>query len=245
MPSAPTLKCSGCIWVMLEVEQVSSGYGSHRVLFEVNLRCSSGRIVTLLGRNGMGKTTLIRTIMGQLPLLAGRITFNGQPLAGLAPYKIARLGVGLAAEGREIFPNLTVHENLIATARPQPDGWDVPRVLALFPALAGRLKQRGDQLSGGEQQMLSIARALLLNPKLLILDEATEGLSPQVRATIWRCLGELRTKDLSMLLIDKHIAALSELADHHYVLEKGRVVWAGSSAELQAAPEIRARHLGV
>ena len=229
---------------MLELDRVSAGYGGHRVLFEVGLSCEAGRITTLLGRNGMGKTTLIRAVLGQLPC-EGVIRFEGRIISGLPPHTIARAGIGLAAEGRDIFPNLTVRENLIATARPVAGGWDMARVLALFPALEALLKRRGDQLSGGEQQMLSIARALLLNPKLLILDEATEGLAPRVRADIWRTLEELRGAGMSMLLVDKHIAKLCELADFHYVLEKGKVVWEGDSAALDAAGEVRGRYLGV
>ena len=229
---------------MLELDRVSAGYGSHRVLFEVGLCCRVGRITTLLGRNGMGKTTLIRAVLGQLPS-EGVIRFQGQTLSGLPPHRIARAGIALAAEGREIFPNLTVRENLIATARPVPGGWDQARVLALFPALEALLKRRGDQLSGGEQQMLSIARALLLNPTLLILDEATEGLAPKVRADIWRTLEELRGAGMSMLVVDKHVAKLGELGDYHYVLEKGKVVWAGDSAELNVAEGVWGRFLGV
>ena len=229
---------------MLELEKISAGYGGHRVLFEVSLRCEAGRITTLLGRNGMGKTTLIRTVLGQLPC-EGVIRFQGKVISGLPPHAIARAGIGLAAEGREIFPNLTVRENLIATARPALGGWDLSGVLDLFPALELLLKRRGDQLSGGEQQMLSIARALLLNPKLLILDEATEGLAPKIRADIWRTLEALRGGGVSMLVVDKHVAKLCEVADFHYVLEKGRVVWEGDSTELNAAGEVKERFLGV
>ncbi len=232
---------------MLRLEAVEAGYGSSRVLCGVDLAIGPGEIITLLGRNGMGKTTTVRTILGLVRARAGCIRFRGRDVTGAPPHRIARLGIGLVPEGRRIFPNLTVLEQLIAVARPPREGrgWTVSRVLELFPALAERRHQRGRTLSGGEQQMLAIARALVLNPVLLILDEATEGLAPLVRREIWRALAALRREGLAMLLIDKHLERLLELADRHYVIEKGRIVWSGTGAAFRAEPGLRARYLGV
>ena len=232
----------------LRLEAVEAAYGLSQVLFGISLEVPSGRLVTLLGRNGMGKTTTIRAVMGIVPVQAGRVQFDGRPLHGLASYQIARAGLGLVPEGRQVFPNLTVRENLVATAanrRGAPEPWTVQRVCELFPHLAARARSLAGTLSGGEQQMLSIGRALMTNPALLILDEATEGLAPLVRGEIWACLERLKHSGLSILLIDKHVEAVTRLADHHYVLEKGRVVWDGTSAELRARADVQHRYLGV
>jgi branched-chain amino acid transport system ATP-binding protein len=233
---------------MLKLEAIETAYGASQVLFGLSLAVEPGEVVTLMGRNGMGKTTTVRVIMGQLPLHAGTIAFDGASIAGLQPHSIAKAGIGLVPEGRQIFPNLTVRENLVATARNdtgRPDPWTLERVLASFPALASRIEGMGNELSGGEQQMLAIGRALMTNPKLLILDEATEGLAPRIRAEIWTRLADLKTQGQSILVIDKNVAALTRIADRHYIIEKGRVVWSGSSPELTDATDIQHRYLGV
>jgi branched-chain amino acid transport system ATP-binding protein len=233
---------------VLTLHGIEAAYGVSQVLFGVSLRVGAGQVVTLLGRNGMGKTTTVRAIMGLLPLRAGRIELDGRPLHGLAPHRVARTGLGLVPEGRQVFPNLTVHENLVATAanrRRVEAPWTAEKVFALFPQLAARARAMAATLSGGEQQMVAIGRALMTNPRLLVLDEATEGLAPLVRAEIWACLERLKADGLSILLIDKHVDALTRLADVHYVLEKGRVVWSGPSAELRAREDIQHRYLGV
>jgi branched-chain amino acid transport system ATP-binding protein len=232
---------------MLEVCGLAAGYGPAQVLFDVNLRVHAGEVVTLLGRNGMGKTTTISTVMGLVPARAGEATFEGRTLLGLPPYAVAQAGIGLVPEGRQIFPTLSVEENLVATAaaRPDRDRWTLARIYELFPALRERRRHMGDQLSGGEQQMLAIGRALMTNPKLLILDEATEGLAPLIRAEIWQCLTRLKGEGQSILIVDKHIKALVGLADRHVVLEKGHVVWSGNSHELTADAEIARRYLHV
>lgn len=233
----------------LEVRELEAGYDGTQVLFGVDLAIGEGELVTLLGRNGMGKTTCIRAILGLVRPSSGRVTVDGREVAGLPPHRIARLGIGLVPEGRQVFASLTVEEHLLAVARPptrrgyQP--WTRDRIFALFPRLAERRNSRGNQLSGGEQQMLAIARALSTNPELLILDEATEGLAPLVRREIWQVLAELRAAGLSILLVDKHIEALLRLADRHYVMEKGRVVWRGSTAAFRAEPGLAERYLGV
>ncbi len=229
---------------MLRVTDIEACYGDSQVLFGVSFAVAAGEVVTLLGRNGMGKTTTIRTIMGIVPPRRGAIVWDGAPIHGLPPYRVARLGLGLVPEGRQIFPNLTVRENLIATAVDR-GAWTLDAVLGLFPQLRERLSRAGSLLSGGEQQMLAIGRALLTNPRLLILDEATEGLAPLLRREIWRALVRLKAQGQSILLIDKNIAALSQIADRHYVMEKGRVVWNGTSAELHATDEVKRRYLGV
>jgi branched-chain amino acid transport system ATP-binding protein len=199
-----------------------------------------------MGRNGMGKTTTVRSIMGLTPARAGSIRFLGGEIRGLPSYKIAQLGIGLVPEGRQIFPNLSVRENLVATAVMRDGGgWTLDRVHELFPRLAERAGSMGNQLSGGEQQMLAIGRALMTNPRLLILDEATEGLAPLIRAEIWRCLARLKESGLAILVIDKNVGALTRVADRHFLIERGRVVWSGPSAELAAAPEVQHRYLGV
>jgi branched-chain amino acid transport system ATP-binding protein len=229
---------------MLRVANIEAGYGDSQVLFGVSFDIAPGEVVALLGRNGMGKTTTIRALMGILPPQHGEIIWDGSTIRGLPPYRVARLGLGLVPEGRQIFPNLTVRENLIATAVPR-GAWTLEAVLGLFPQLAERLHRAGSLLSGGEQQMLAIGRALLTNPRLLILDEATEGLAPRLRREIWRVLEQLKAHGQSILLIDKNVAALARIAERHYILEKGRVVWSGSSDELRAADDMQRRYLGV
>jgi branched-chain amino acid transport system ATP-binding protein len=236
------------VTALLQIEGLEAGYGGAQVLFGMALTVQAGEIATLLGRNGMGKTTTIRGLMGLLRPTAGRIVFDGADVTGLPPYRLAQAGIGLVPEGRQIFPTLTVEENLVATAadrfrRAAP--WTLDRVYAAFPRLAERRSHRGTQLSGGEQQMLAIGRALMTNPKLLVLDEATEGLAPLIRAEIWDCLGRLKAEGQSILIIDKTLDALLRLAQRHAVIEKGRVVWSGSSAELMAAESIRERYLAV
>ena len=233
---------------LLLVEDLHAGYGSGSVLAGVALQIAAGEVVSLLGRNGMGKTTTVRAIMGLLRPSRGTIRFRGVAQEGRPCHEVARAGIGLVPEGRQVFPNLSVEENLIATAadrRGQGASWTLERVFALFPQLAERRRHRGAHLSGGEQQMVAIGRALMTNPELLILDEATEGLAPLVRAEIWRCLGDLKARGQAILVIDKNVEPLKRLADRHYVLEKGRVVWQGSSAALDARPEVQRTYLGV
>jgi branched-chain amino acid transport system ATP-binding protein len=233
---------------MLEVQGLETAYGQSQVLFGVDLAVRAGEVVTLLGRNGMGKTTTVKSILGLTPIRAGSIRFEGQPIERLPSYRIAKHGIGLVPEGRHIFANLTVRENLVATAanrRAVPDPWTYERVVALFPRLAERAASYGGQLSGGEQQMLAIGRALMTNPRLLILDEATEGLAPLIRAEIWRCLAGLKALGQAILVIDKNLAALTRLADRHIIIEKGRVVWQGGSEALRADEAMRHRYLGV
>ena len=214
------------------------------MLFGVELAVGAGEVVTLLGRNGMGKTTTLSAVMGIVRPQGGTVRFEGAPIGHLPPYRIARLGLGLVPEGRQVFPNLTVRENLVATAAGN-GRWDLVAVFGLFPALRERQEQFGSLLSGGEQQMLAIGRALMTNPRLLILDEATEGLAPRIRAEIWRVLAMLKAAGQAILVVDKNIAPLLRLADRHFVLERGRTVWSGSSAELAAAPDLQHRYLGV
>ena len=233
---------------MLKVDGLETGYGASQVLFGMSLEVGAGEVVTLMGRNGMGKSTTVHSIMGIQPLSAGEIFMDGEPLHGLASYQVAKAGLGLVPEGRQIFPNLSVHENLIATAairKGQPDPWTAEKVYALFPALAERRRSMGSTLSGGEQQMLAIGRALTTNPRLIILDEATEGLAPLVMAEIWRVLRQLKEAGQSILVIDKNVRALTRIADRHYIMEKGRVVWTGTSAELRADTDLQHRTLGV
>jgi len=231
---------------VLEVGEIETAYGLSQVLFGVSLVIAPGEMVTLMGRNGMGKTTTVRSIMGLTPARAGTIRFMGEEIRGLPSYRIAQRGIGLVPEGRQIFPNLTVRENLVATAVKR-DGrdWTLDRVFDLFPRLAERTTSMGNQLSGGEQQMLAVGRALMTNPRLLILDEATEGLAPLIRAEIWRCLARLKDTGLSILVIDKNVGALMRVADRHFLIERGCVVWQGSSAELAAATDVQHRYLGV
>jgi branched-chain amino acid transport system ATP-binding protein len=231
---------------VLRLDGIETCYGLSQVLFGVSLAIEQGEMITLMGRNGMGKTTTVRSIMGLTPARAGSIRFLDDEIRGLPPYKVAQRGIGLVPEGRQIFPNLSVRENLLATAVSR-DGqdWTLGRIYELFPRLAERDASMGNQLSGGEQQMLAIGRALMTNPRLLILDEATEGLAPLIRAEIWRCLASLKRSGLSVLVIDKNVGALLQVADRHFLIERGRVVWKGTSQELAAAPDIQHRYLGV
>ena len=228
---------------MLEVRGLETAYGRSQVLFGVDLQVGKSEVVSLLGRNGMGKTTTVRSIMGITRPKAGKILFENRAVDSLPAYRIAQAGVGLVPEGRQVFPNLTVHENLVATARKGP--WNLERIYRMFPHLEARRNNYGNQLSGGEQQMLAIGRALMTNPRLLILDEATEGLAPLIRAEIYRSIQELKREGLSILVIDKDVRALTQVADRHYVLEKGRVVWSGTSPELAANEGMQHRYLGV
>ncbi len=233
---------------MLKVEQIETFYGSSQALFGVSLEVHAGEVVTLLGRNGMGKSTTIKAIMGLTPVTRGRITFNDVEIQHLPSYQVARQGLGLVPEGRQIFPNLTVLENIMVGAanrggRKEP--YTLDEVLEIFPRLAERLKNYGNQLSGGEQQMLAVVRALMTTPKLLILDEATEGLAPLVRKEIWYGLGVLKARGQSILVIDKNLDALMKLADRHYVMERGAVVWSGETDEIADNEELKARYLGV
>ena len=224
----------------------ASRHGPAQVLFDITFRIGGGEVVALLGRNGMGKTTTIRTIMGLLPACGGSAVFEGVSLIGLPPYRIAQAGLGLVPEGRQIFPTLTAEENLIATAASRfAARWTLDRVYDFFPQLAERRRHLGNELSGGEQQMLAIGRALMTNPKLLILDEATEGLAPLLRHQIWTSLGRLKEEGQAVLIVDKHLDALAKLADRHAIIEKGQVVWTGTSATLEADPSITQRHLQV
>ena len=233
---------------LLDIDGIETCYGLSQVLFGLTLSIRSGEMVSLMGRNGMGKTTTIRSIMGLTPARGGMIRFGGQEVRKLPSFKIAQLGIGLVPEGRQIFPNLTVRENLIAAAANRlksSDPWTIEKIHALFPRLAERGANMGNTLSGGEQQMLAIGRALMTNPKLLILDEATEGLAPLIRDEIWTCLSMLKGRGQSILVIDKNVEALTRIADRHYLIERGRVVWSGTSAELAAAPQVQHQYLGI
>ena len=233
---------------MLAVQGLQAGYGASAVLTDMSLRIGAGEVVTLLGRNGMGKTTTVRAIMGMVAPRGGEIRFDGARIDRLAPDAIARRGIGLVPEGRLVFPTLTVRENLVATAANRlraADPWNLSRIYAMFPRLAERAGQRGGTLSGGEQQMLAIGRALMTNPKLLILDEATEGLAPLIRDEIWHCVTKLKSSGQSILIIDKNIVALKKLADRHHIVEKGRTIWIGTSAEMDEAPDMVHRSLGL
>ena len=233
---------------MLEVTALEASYDQSQVLFGVSFSIAAGEVVTLLGRNGMGKTTTISTVMGILPAKRGEIIFEGTALHHLPAYRVAQHGLGLVPEGRQVFPNLTVKENLVATAgnrRNEANPWTLAAVLELFPPLRERLDSSGALLSGGEQQMLAIGRALMTNPRLLILDEATEGLAPLVRHEIWEVLKRLKARGQAILVIDKNVDVLARFADRHYILEKGRTVWSGTSAALQADATLKQRYLGV
>ena len=233
---------------MLEMEGLDAFYGQSQALFGMSLSVEAGQVVSLMGRNGMGKTTTIRSIMGLIRPRGGSLSFQGQNLIGLASYKVAQLGLGLVPEGRQIFPNLTVRENLVATARTgqgTSKPWTLGRVYELFPRLEDRQGSMGNQLSGGEQQMLAVGRALTTNPTLLLLDEATEGLAPLVRDEIWSCLSVLKSAGQAILIIDKNVETLTEICDHHFIVEKGHLVWNGNSDELRANPEIQQQYLGV
>ncbi len=233
---------------MLSVEGLQAAYGASKVLFDVAMEIGEGQVVTLLGRNGMGKTTTVRAITGLLPAQSGQVRLRGNNVTAAPPERVARLGVGLVPEGRQVFPTLTVRENLVATASnrlKRSDPWTLQRVYEMFPRLRERAGQAAGTLSGGEQQMLVIGRALMTNPYLLILDEATEGLAPVIRKEIWHCLENLKGQGQSILLIDKNVEVLKRLADHHYVLEKGRTVWSGTSADLERDSEVVHRYVGV
>lgn len=231
---------------MLKVEGLEAGYGQSRILFGIDLSVGAGEVVTLLGRNGMGKTTTIKSIFGLIRPRGGRITVDGDDVTGKPPHVVARHGLGLVPEGRQIFPTLSVEENLVATHR--ADGtarWTLRTVYALFPRLEERRRNMGNQLSGGEQQMLAIGRALMTNPRLVVLDEATEGLAPLIREEIWACLAAIKDAGEAILVIDKNVDALARFADRHVVIEKGRVAWQGTSGELRATPEVKDRFLHV
>jgi branched-chain amino acid transport system ATP-binding protein len=233
---------------LLELSEIETRYGLSQVLFGVSLAVGRGEVITLMGRNGMGKTTTVRSIMGLTRAQAGSVRFDGREIRGLAAFRVAQLGVGLVPEGRQIFPNLTVRENLVAAAAQRSQSarpWSLPRVYQLFPQLEALQDRMGIQLSGGEQQMLAVGRALMTNPRLLILDEATEGLAPLIRMEIWRCLAQLKAEGLSILIIDKNVEALIRLADRHYLIERGRIVWSGNSQALAAVPDIQHRYLGI
>jgi branched-chain amino acid transport system ATP-binding protein len=233
---------------LLDVDGIETCYGLSQVLFGLSLSIKRGEMVSLMGRNGMGKTTTIRSIMGLTPARAGAIRFAGAEVRSLPSYRIAKLGIGLVPEGRQVFPNLTVRENLIAASANRlgnPEPWTLEKIHALFPRLAERGANMGNQLSGGEQQMLAIGRALMTNPHLLILDEATEGLAPLIRGEIWNCLSMLKARGQSILVIDKNVEHLSRICDRHYIIERGRTVWSGTSGELTAAPELQHRYLGI
>jgi branched-chain amino acid transport system ATP-binding protein len=233
---------------LLEVTDIETCYGLSQVLFGLSLSIRAGEMVTLIGRNGMGKTTTIRSIMGLTPARAGTIRFGGREVRKLASFRIAQLGIGLVPEGRQIFPNLSVRENLVAASGNRlasPDPWTLEKIHTLFPRLAERGGNMGVTLSGGEQQMLAIGRALMTNPRLLILDEATEGLAPLIRDEIWSCLSMLKARGQSVLVIDKNVENLARIADRHYIIERGRAVWSGTSEELIAEPELQHRYLGI
>jgi branched-chain amino acid transport system ATP-binding protein len=228
---------------MLEVRNLQTAYGRSQVLFDISFQVKAGQVITLLGRNGMGKTTTVHSVMGITPSRSGKVVFEGKEIQQLPSFRIAQAGLGLVPEGRQVFPNLTVRENLVATQRGV--GWNLEKVFGLFGQLRERKNNFGNQLSGGEQQMLAIGRALMTNPRLLVLDEATEGLAPLIRVEIYRSIERLKAEGLAILLIDKDVKALTRVADRHYVLEKGRVVWSGSSADLAANRDIQHKYLGV
>ncbi|PCH66380.1 MAG: ABC transporter ATP-binding protein [Rhodobacteraceae bacterium] len=233
---------------MLSISGLTTHYGNSQALFGIDLAFGSGQVATLLGRNGMGKTTTINSIMGIVRASGGSVEFDGAELVGMPSFKIANLGIGLVPEGRQIFPNLSMRENLIATASNhlgRPDPWTVDRVYELFPELATRKSSMGNLLSGGEQQMLAIGRALMTNPKLLILDEATEGLAPLVRQKIWTALNQIRGQDMSILVVDKNLTDLLKIADVNFIIERGQVVWSGDSEALRKDRDALHRYLGV
>ena len=233
---------------MLEIDGIETCYGQSQVLYGLSLSVKSGEMIALMGRNGMGKTTTIRSIMGLTPARAGAIRFAGEDVRKLPSYRIAQLGIGLVPEGRQIFPNLTVRENLVAASGNRlgaRDPWTLEKIYTLFPRLLERSTNMGVTLSGGEQQMLAIGRALMTNPMLLILDEATEGLAPLIREEIWSCLSMLKTQGQSVLVIDKNVGNLAKIADRHYMIERGRTVWSGTSEQLLAEPELQHRYLGI
>jgi branched-chain amino acid transport system ATP-binding protein len=233
---------------LLDVDGIETCYGLSQVLFGLSLSIKPGEMVSLMGRNGMGKTTTIRSIMGLTPARAGAIRFAGAEVRQLPSYRIAKLGVGLVPEGRQIFPNLTVRENLVAAAADRfssSNPWTLASIYVMFPRLAERASNMGNQLSGGEQQMLAIGRALMTNPKLLILDEATEGLAPLIREEIWNCLSLLKSRGQSILVVDKNVDHLARICDRHFIIERGKTVWSGTSHELMAEPDLQHKYLGI
>ncbi|MBS0499981.1 MAG: ABC transporter ATP-binding protein [Ottowia sp.] len=232
---------------MLKVRELTAGYGGSQVLFGMDFEVQAGQAISLIGRNGMGKTTTVRTLMGMLPARGGHVELQGKTLGALAPHAVARLGLGLVPEGRRVFGSLSVEENLLATARSAPGdkAWTLERVMTLFERLRERRRQSARTLSGGEQQMLAIGRALMTNPKLLVLDEATEGLAPLIRQEIWRCLRALKNEGLTIVVIDKNLGEMASLLDRHHIVEKGRVVWSGTPDELKARGDLAQRYLGL
>ncbi|MBS0596151.1 MAG: ABC transporter ATP-binding protein [Burkholderiaceae bacterium] len=232
---------------MLKVRELTAGYGGSQVLFGMDFEVQAGQAISLIGRNGMGKTTTVRTLMGMLPARGGHVELQGKTLGALAPHAVARLGLGLVPEGRRVFGSLSVEENLLATARSAPGdkAWTLERVMTLFERLRERRRQSARTLSGGEQQMLAIGRALMTNPKLLVLDEATEGLAPLIRQEIWRCLRALKSEGLTIVVIDKNLGEMASLLDRHHIVEKGRVVWSGTPDELKARGDLAQRYLGL
>ncbi|MGI9514468.1 MAG: ABC transporter ATP-binding protein [Anderseniella sp.] len=233
---------------MLKVSGLETYYGTSQALFGMTFDVNAGEVVTLMGRNGMGKTTTVNSIIGIVPPTSGSVEFAGQEVSELASFKTANLGIGLVPEGRQVFPNLSVRENLVATAsnhQKLDDPWTIDKVYAMFPELELRASSMGNLLSGGEQQMLAIGRALMTNPRLLVLDEATEGLAPLIREKIWAALSDIRKSGLSILLVDKNLKDLLKLADRHFIVEKGQVVWSGTSAQLSKAEDVQHRYLGV
>src|SRR5256884_7544576 len=233
---------------LLEIDGIETCYGLSQVLFGLSLQVRSGEMVALMGRNGMGKTTTIRSIMGMTPARAGAIRFAGADVRSLPSYKIAQLGIGLVPEGRQIFPNLTVYENLVAASGNRlgsPDPWTIEKIHALFPRLAERSSNMGVSLSCGEQQMLATGLRLLTNPRLFMLDEATEGLAPLIREEIWNCLSMLKGRGQSVLVIDKNVGHLTRICDRHYIIERGRAAWSGTSRALMAEPDLQHRYLGI
>ncbi|MDF0730121.1 ABC transporter ATP-binding protein [Pseudomonas entomophila] len=229
---------------MLEVSGLQAGYGLSQVLFDMHLKIAQGEVVSLIGRNGMGKTTTVKSIMGLLKPNAGSIRIHGKEVSGATPYRIAQAGLGLVPEGRRVFGSLSVKENLLATAT-RGGKWDLARIYALFPRLEERQGQLSKTLSGGEQQMLVVGRALMTNPQLLILDEATEGLAPVIRETIWNCLATLKAEGETILVIDKNLKEMARVVDRHHIIEKGRPVWDGTPPQLAAVPDLSHRYLGV
>ena len=233
---------------MLEVVGLCTGYGRSQALFDIDFEVRPGEVVTLMGRNGMGKSTTIKAVFGLLPAWSGSVRFDGREITGLPSYRVARLGLGLVPEGRQVFPNLTVEENLVTTAANyggNPNPWTRDRIFELFPSLSERRNNMGNQLSGGEQQMLAIGRALMTNPRLLVLDEATEGLAPLLRLQIWQALSNLKMEGQAILVVDKDVEALIRLADSHFMLEKGRVVWNGTTSSLREHSDLRKRYLSI
>ena len=233
---------------LLDIDGIETCYGLSQVLFGLSLSIKPGEMVSLMGRNGMGKTTTIRSIMGLTPARAGNIRFAGAEVRLLPSYRIAKLGLGLVPEGRQIFPNLTVRENLVAAAADRFDNaspWTLASIYVMFPRLAERASNMGNQLSGGEQQMLAIGRALMTNPKLLILDEATEGLAPLIREEIWSCLSLLKSRGQSILVVDKNVDHLARICDRHFIIERGKTVWSGTSDQLMAEPDLQHKYLGI